>query len=138
MPSPTNVRFTDDLDQRVTAHARRTGASKSRVVLRAVDEWLRLQEHPRIAFVTALTGERRARLHAGPEVWTVAEAWLQHPSEDRVVVEVAETLGLSAVEVDAALCYWAEFREEIDDLVVRHREAADAALAAWERRQALA
>jgi len=36
-----------------------------------------------------------------------------------------------------AVAYWAEFPDEIDDLISRHRTSQDKALAAWERRPAL-
>lgn len=136
--TPTSVRFPDDLEGRIAARARRTGARKAAVISLAVDEWLRIQDHPRIAFVTALTGERRARLIDGPEIWTVAEAWSAHDPSSRSTDDVAEVLGLTPAQVDDALSYWADFRGEIDALVERNSEAADAALAAWERRQALA
>lgn len=96
-----------------------------------------MQAHPRIVFVTTTTGERRAALTAGPQVWTVAGSWLQHEAADRDADEVGAVLGLAPEDVEAALAYWADHREEIDDLVVRHRADQDAALAAWERRQAL-
>jgi hypothetical protein len=60
------------------SNARQAGAKKSTVVVSAVREWLRMQAHPGVIFVAAITGERRAALSAGPQVWMVAEAWLQH------------------------------------------------------------
>jgi hypothetical protein len=40
-------------------------------------------------------------------------------------------------DVETALAYWAEYRDEIDDLIDRHHTSQDEALAAWERRRAL-
>lgn len=110
---------------------------KSTVVVSAVREWLRMQAHPRIVFVTTLTGERRAALAAGPQVWTVAESWLQHDKRERSARTVADALGLSVVDVEAALAYWADYRDEIDEVVERHQADQDEALAAWERRRKL-
>jgi hypothetical protein len=50
---------------------------------------------------------------------------------------VAEALGLTAADVENALAYWADFPDEIDDLISRHHASQDEALAAWERRRAL-
>ena len=50
---------------------------------------------------------------------------------------MAEALGLTPVDVENALAYLADFPDEIDDLISRHRASQDEALAAWERRQAL-
>ncbi|MDN5857311.1 MAG: hypothetical protein L0H84_01690 [Pseudonocardia sp.] len=137
MSVPTNVRFPEAVDEGLARFARQTGAPKSTVVVGAVREWLRMQAHPGIVFVTDLDGERRAALAVGPQVWTVAESWLQHDATTRTPMAVADTLGLTLVDVEAALAYWAEFREEIDAVLNRHRAAQDAALAAWERRRAL-
>ena len=137
MTSPTNVRFPEPVDKRLADYARRVGAKKSTVVVSALREWLRMEAHPGIVFVTTVTGERRAALAAGPQVWTVAEAWQQHPARHRKPAAVADTLGLAVHDVETALNYWAEYRDEIDDLIDQHHTAQDDALAAWERRRAL-
>ena len=137
MASPTNVRFPEPVDEHLANYARHVGAKKSTVVVRALREWLRMEAHPGIVFVKTVTGERRAALAAGPQVWTVAEAWEQHPSRHRSPAEVADALGLTVREVETGLAYWAEYRDEIDELIDRHHKSQDEALAAWERRRAL-
>lgn len=137
MTSPTNVRFPEAVDKGLAAYARRTGSKKSAVVVGAVREWLRMQAHPGIVFVTTVQGERRAALAAGPEVWTVAESWLQHDQTPRIPAAVSDALGLTVRDVETALAYWAEYGDEIDTLMSRHQAAQDEALAAWERRRAL-
>jgi uncharacterized protein (DUF433 family) len=96
-----------------------------------------MQSHRGIIFVPTMTGERRAVLVVGPQVWTVAEAWLQHEQADRTPAILAEILGLSAADVETALAYWADYKDEIDELIDRHRASQDEALAAWERRRRL-
>ncbi|AYY12335.1 CopG family transcriptional regulator [Actinobacteria bacterium YIM 96077] len=137
MASPTNVRFPDQVDRNLAEYARQTGANKSSVVVSAVREWLRMEAHPGIVFVTTVTGERRAALVSGPQVWTVAESWLQHDKDERSPAVVADALGLGVADVETALAYWADHRDEIDDLISRHQASQDEALAAWERRRAL-
>lgn len=137
MVSPTNVRFPAAVDKRLADYARRTGAKKSTVVVGAVEEWLRMQAHPGIVFVTAEGGERRAALAVGPQVWTVAEAWLQHDRDERTAAVVADAIGLTTADVENALAYWADYRDEIDELIARHHASQDDALAAWERRRTL-
>lgn len=137
MSSPTNVRFPDSLDGQLATYARTTGTAKSTVVVGALREWLRMEAHPGIVFVATTTGERRAALAAGPQVWTVAEAWRQHDAQQRDIPALADVLGLAVIEVEVALRYWAEHREEIDELLDRHHREQDEALAAWERRRAL-
>ncbi len=71
MVTPTPVRFPADLGRALADFARRADTPKSTVVVRAVDEWLRMQAHPRITFVSTNKGERRAALMGGPQVWSV-------------------------------------------------------------------
>ena len=137
MVAPTNVRFPEAIDKGLADYARQAGARKSTVVVSAVREWLRMQAHPGVVFVATVGGERRAALSVGPQVWTVAEAWLQHDKDERTTAVVADALGLTAVNVENALAYWADYQDEIDDLISRHRASQDEALAAWERRRAL-
>lgn len=137
MASPTHVRFPGDIDRDLSAYARRTSANKSTVVVGAVREWLRMQAHAGVVFVTTVTGERRAALANGTPIWTIAASWLQHQKDERTAGVVADALGLTIPEVETALGYWAEYRDEIDELIDRHHVSQDEALAAWERRQAL-
>jgi selenocysteine lyase/cysteine desulfurase len=124
-------------ERELTDYARATGARKSSVVISAVREWLRMQAHPGIIFVTTVTGERRAALAGGPQAWTVAQAWQQHKGGERTPAVVADALGLAPVDVETALAYWADYRDEIDGLIERHHASQDQALAAWQRRRAL-
>jgi len=137
MSTPTNVRFPDGLDRSLREYALIEGRPRAAVVVQALSEWLRLQGHPHIRFVTTSTGERRAALSGGPEVWTVIESWLAHDPAGRRVETIADATGLSPVLVDAALAYWADNQAEIDDLITRIHAAQDQAYAAWTRRHAL-
>jgi hypothetical protein len=137
MVAPTNIRFPAALDQGLGDYAQRTGAKKSSVVITAVREWLRMQAHPGIVFRTTVTGQRRAALSAGPEIWTVADSWLQHDKPRRNAAVVADAVGLTTVEVEVALNYWAEYRDEIDDVIRLHHSSQNESLAAWERRREL-
>ncbi|MDR1189175.1 MAG: hypothetical protein LBK95_17285 [Bifidobacteriaceae bacterium] len=137
MVAPSNVRLPDRVDRALTSYIERTGTRKSTVISVAVDEWLRLKQHPHIRFVEPVPGERRAALVDGPEVWSVAEAWLQHEEGERDVAGVAESTGLRTDQVESALSYWADNRSEIDGLMVRIHAAQEEAFAAWERRRAL-
>jgi hypothetical protein len=137
MVAPTNVRFPDAVDKLLADYARQAGAKKSSVVVGAVREWLRMQAHPGIVFAPTVSGERRAALAVGPQVWTVAEAWQQHDKGERTAAAVADAVGLSAADVETALAYWADYRDEIDELISRQHASQDEALHAWERRRAL-
>jgi hypothetical protein len=126
-----------ELDSALASFARRKRTTKSSLIVAAVGEWLATQAHPQIHFVTTVTGERRAALLAGPQVWTVVEAWQQHEPPERTPPAVAESTGLDPADVEAALAYWADHKAEIDEILERHALEQDEALAAWERRRKL-
>ena len=136
MSVPTNVRFPDAVDQGLRDYVAVTGEAKSAVVVQALSEWLRLQGHPLVRFVSTSTGERRAALSGGPEVWSVIESWLAHGEDERTVDVVADATGLCPALVSAALDYWADNQAEIDDLIARIHAAQEQAYAAWARRRA--
>ena len=56
---------------------------------------------------------------------------------DEVLTVVAETSGAPAPFIRAALAYWSDYPEEVDDFLHRARAEAAQAQAAWERQQGL-
>jgi hypothetical protein len=104
---------------------------------RLVDEGLRAQEHPGIAFRDGPSG-RRAALVAGPDVWEVV-AGLRHSTErgEAVVTATADEMGLSVAQVKTALDYDGSYPDEIDEQVAENERAADEAHAAWQAQQRL-
>jgi hypothetical protein len=55
----------------------------------------------------------------------------------RVLEVAAETSGAPVPFIRAALAYWSEYPEEVDDFLDRARAEAAQAQAAWERQQGL-
>ena len=115
----------------------RTGWNRTSLINTALVEWLRIQDHPGIRFVTTASGSRTAALVNGPEVWSVAESWLQHDLAERTLDNVVQATGLTRKEVDVALAYYADYRDEIDTEINRLHLAQQQAREAWERRQAI-
>jgi hypothetical protein len=58
---------------------------------------------------------------------------MQHQKAERSVEVVAAATGLRPDQVEAALSYWADNRQEIDSLIARIQAAQDEAYAAWQR-----
>jgi hypothetical protein len=142
-PSPSSVRFEPHVFERLSAFvAGHRDLTLSSATSRLVDEALRIREHPLITFKDGPAG-RRARLVGGPDVWEVigairsvreAESAL---AGDEVLAVVAETSGVPVPFIRAALAYWGDSPEEINDFLdMAHAEAAQAQ-AAWERQQEL-
>jgi hypothetical protein len=132
-----SVRFPEPTSRDLAEFADRTAWNKTTVVATAVDEWLRMQRHPGIRFQTEADGRRYARLWGGPKVWVIAEQWQGWDPAERSVEAFAESAGLPAADVEAALNYWAEFRDEIDAIVAANQRAAARDYAVWEQRRSL-
>ena len=132
-----SVRLGSALAEAAESFVAATGWTKTTLATTAIDEWLRLQAHPGIRFVSTPTGARVAALVNGPEIWTVAESWQQHEPGDRTTDNLVAATGLTRPEVECALSYYADYTEEIDAEVERVHVAQRQAREAWERRQAL-
>lgn len=139
MPSstrPFSARFDEDVLERLQARGRLVGLSKSSLAERYVDEGTRMDAHPGIVFRHGPAG-RRAALARGPDVWEVMSVVENAPERDEKAVEhAAEWLSLSPAEILTAVDYYGDFPDEVDERIRRNREEADAAEAAWRRRQA--
>jgi hypothetical protein len=110
----------------------------SSVIVRLVDEGLRMEEHPGIAFRDGPAG-RRAGLAGGPDVWEVI-AVLGDTDESSAAAAIAATaawLGLSEAQVRAAEGYYSSYPDEIDALLAGNRAAHEVAVAAESVRRRL-
>lgn len=121
---------------RLDVGARRRGESKARTAERLIDEGLRMEDHPGVVFRDGPSG-RRAALAAGPDVWEVIET-LQGTelSGEQAIAATAEWGNLTPVQVRAAVRYYADYRDEVDERILLNREEATRRRAAWEREQA--
>ncbi len=143
MPGPSSIRFHPEVLSRLHAYvAAHPGLTLSAAGNRLIDEALRSHEHPQVIFRDGPAG-RRARLVGGPDVWevvrAVGSARRAEPafSADQVVGLVAETSGVPAAGVRAAIAYWADYPDEIDARVARADDEERQARRRWEREQGL-
>jgi hypothetical protein len=132
---PFSVRMSERTLARLAEHARRRNEAKARTAERLIDEGLRMEDHPGIIFRDGPTG-RRAALAAGPDVWEVIET-LQGTGlrGEKAVAATAEWGNLTPVQIHAAVRYYAEYRDEVDERIGLNREEARRQHAAWQRAQ---
>jgi hypothetical protein len=132
------IRFNQpDVHRRLRDAAARHGTSASALAERLIDEGLRHEAHPLVTFRAGPTG-RRAALINGPDIWEVVAAVLgSHTPRSQREARVADLLGLSHIQVSAAMAYYAEFTDEIDQRIADNRAEADRQLALWEQKQRL-
>lgn len=135
-PKPFSVRMSQGTLARLEADARRRGEPKARIAERLIDEGLRMADHPGIVFRDGPAG-RRAALGAGPDVWEVIETLKGTGLTGEKAVEATARWGaLTLAEVRAAIRYYGDFRDEIDDRTLANRSEAKRLREAWERAQA--
>ena len=133
-----SIRFSDEpLHRRLKASAQRHDVGVSTLAERLIDEGLRMEAHPMVVFRDGPSG-RRPALVGGPEVADVIGTVV---GGDVAVAErrsrAADLLGISEALVDAALAYYADYTDEIDDLNAERRSMADEAEASWRRQREL-
>jgi hypothetical protein len=98
---------------------------------RYLEEAIRVAEHPGIVFRSGPAG-RRAAVLGGPDVWEVIETF---NAEARVIDATARYLSLPAGLARAALDYYADNRNEIDEWIRRNRLLGKEAEAVASRRR---
>jgi hypothetical protein len=118
---------------RLEQRAKLTRVPKTVLADRYVEEGLAMDTYPGIVFRDGPAGRRPAVL-GGPDVWEVIQIFL---AEDRDVSATAESLGLRSGLVDAAVAYYADNREAIDEWIEANRTMMDEAAAVFERQQAI-
>jgi hypothetical protein len=128
MTHPTSLRLPDPVKDRLDRRAADGREKPSSLAVRLIDEGLRMDEHPGVAFHASAAHGRVACLVGGPDVAEVIDVLtgLESQGEDRVA-ETATWFGIHPSRVRAAMGYYAAFRDEIDQQIDRrHREAAEA------------
>lgn len=132
---PFSIRMSTHTLARLDERARRRSEPKARTAERLIDEGLRMEDHPGIVFRDGPTG-RRAALAAGPDVWEVIDT-LQGTglAGDDAVTATAQWGNLTPVHVRAAVRYYAEYRDEVDERIRLNQQEADRQHAAWQRMQ---
>ena len=132
-----SVRVGDDLFEQLEAQSRRSGQTRSAVAKQLLEEGLRMEQHPGIAFRSG-PGGRRAGLIGGPDVWEVVGALRGADGGDAdSLASIGERTGLTADQVGAALRYYADYTDEVADWIRRVEEEAERAETRWRREQEL-
>ncbi len=122
---------------RTLAHLKRrvreTGRSQTDLAERYLEEGLRLDEHPLIVFRDGAAGRRPGLGGSRLDVWQLVEMVKQNGS----VEEAAAYLELPVEKVQAAMRYYADYTDEIDEWIERARTLAEREQASWRRQQEL-
>lgn len=133
-----SIRFSDEpLHRRLKESASQSGVGVSTLAERLIDEGLRMEAHPLVAFRDGPRG-RRPVIVGGPEVVDVIGAIIAGdvPPDERVP-RAARLLGTTEPVVHAAVAYYADHTDEVDEELATRARLADEAEASWHRQRAL-
>jgi len=127
MTHPTSVRLPEPVKNRLDRHAARNHERASSLAVRLIDEGLRMEDHPGVAFHDSSTHGRVACLAAGPDIAEVIDVLTGLDAEgDERITETATWFGVHPSRVRIAIGYYTAFRDEIDDQIdLRKRQAAE-------------
>jgi Ribbon-helix-helix protein, copG family len=121
--------------ERLDARARDTRKSKSRLAQDYIEEGLRMEAHPGIVFRDGPFG-RRAAVVYGPDVWQIMPVvWNVEGKGELAIEQAADWLELPEASIRAAIRYYVEYSEEIDEWIRRNDEIAERAEAEWLRQR---
>ena len=96
-----------------------------RLARQYIDEGMRLARHPGIIFRDGPAG-RRAVVVGGPDVWEVIAAARSAPERGEDLVEaLAERIGVPSEKIRIAIRYYAEYPDEVDQLITTVEEEAE-------------
>lgn len=118
---------------RLQEYARHSGEAKGSLVERYVEEGLRMDAHPGIVFVSGPAGRRPAVSGTGLDVWEVVCTVKDAGSTE----DASRYLGIDPGKVDAALGYYADFREDIDAWIERVGAEAERVRQRWRHRRSV-
>ncbi len=122
------LRFQTATSARLERRARAAGAKPRTLAARYVEEGIRHDDHPLVRFVDGASGRRAALLGSQLDVWEVVATVRDH---DNDVAEAADYLAVSRGLVEAAVTYYGEFQDEIDEEIAVNRRESERAFAAW-------
>src|SRR5713226_5257357 len=134
MTRPRSFRFAASLLAALEARARERGESASAVAERYLEEGLRRDTHPLIFFRDGAAGRRPALAGTRVDVAQVIETLR---NSDNSIDETSEYLALPEAYVRAAVKYYADYKDEIDEWRERMRSIAEREEEAWKREQAV-
>lgn len=127
-----SFRFAPGVVEHLRRHAQARGTAQTALAQRYIEEGLRQDEHPLIHFREGEAGRRPALLGCRLDVADVISTIHQN---DDSVQDAAEYLEIPVEQVEAALGYYADFRDEVDAWTERVQAIAERERERWARRQ---
>ncbi len=125
-------RFGAGTIEHLRQRAERVHSPQTELAERYINEGLRQDEHPLIGFREGAAGRRPVLLGSRLSVADVVGTIRQNGSS---VEEAAGYLCIPVEQVEAALRYYADFKDEVDEWIARADAIAERERERWQRRQ---
>lgn len=117
-----SFRFDPITVERLKDRATETGAGQTALAQRYIEEGIRRDEHPLVYFREGAAGRRPALLGSRLDVADVVTTIRQNGGS---VAGAAEYLEVPIEQIEAAARYYAEYKDEVDELIERAEFAAE-------------
>jgi hypothetical protein len=106
------LRLASGMRERLSDRARRCHLPERTLAQRYVEEGLRHDAHPLIQFLDGPSGRRASLIGSGLDVWEIIATVRDN---DGSIPDAGAYLEISVGLVEAAVAYYGEYRDEIDD-----------------------
>jgi hypothetical protein len=135
----TSFRIRPDLKTELERRAREAGVPAAALYERFLDEGLRQEDHPLVAFRDGAGGRRATLAGTRVTIAQVVDTLLATDGAGDVerIRATAEYLAIPVPYVQASVRYYAMFKDEVDAWRQRSTEAAEREHEAWQREQAV-
>lgn len=129
-----SFRFSDATLRRLDERAHEIRETRTGLAERYVEEGLRMDEHPGVGFADGPAGRRPILLGTGLDIWEAVDTVKQNAGS---VDAAARYLEMPAATIRAAIRYYAAFRDEIDEDLLRRQTIGERERIAAERERAI-
>lgn len=119
---PFTVRLSPRIEARIEQLARASKRSKGAVLEELADEAERARRFAGIAFRGPDWSRRPWVIGSALDIWEIVQAW-QDWGEDGE--KLLKDSGLSERQLNLALAYYREFKDEVDEALARNRRGLD-------------
>lgn len=119
---PFTVRLSPRIEARIEQIARETKRSKGAVLEELADEAERTRRFPGVAFRGPNWSRRAWVIGSSLDVWEIVQAW-QDWGEDKV--RLLKDSGLIERQLNLALAYYREFKDDVDGAIADNRRGID-------------
>jgi uncharacterized protein (DUF433 family) len=118
---PFSLRLDASLDALIASEAQRTRRSKASVLEALADEALRTRRFPGVAFRGSDWNRRPWIIGTALDVWEIVDALRGFDTPERLLAES----DLTETQLQVAMSYYEEFREEIDRAIAENRRSLE-------------